>query len=82
MSTMPIAYPLARNYIRGVFRELAGRSMAVQSPLDGSTISSVPLSGREVLDEAVVSRAGSLRRLVEMDHQRTGAGFFQIPGAA
>ncbi|MDZ4679441.1 MAG: CoA-acylating methylmalonate-semialdehyde dehydrogenase [Saprospiraceae bacterium] len=55
MSTTPLAYPLARNYIRGAFREVAGRSMAVQSPLDGSTISSVALSGREVLDEAVAA---------------------------
>jgi len=55
MSTTPPSYPLARNYIRGEFRQLAGRSMDVQSPLDGSTISSVPLSSREVLDEAVAA---------------------------
>ncbi len=55
MSTTPPVYPLVKNYIRGRFQDAEGRSMAVLSPLDGSAISSVPLSGREVLDEAVAA---------------------------
>ncbi len=55
MSSTPPPYPLARNYIRGQFREHRGRSMDVQSPLDGSTISAVALSGKEILDEAVAA---------------------------
>jgi len=53
MSTTALSYPLARNYIHGKFQQSDDRLMDVLSPLDGSTISSVPLSGKEVLDEAV-----------------------------
>lgn len=53
MSTNPFPHPAARNYINGQFQTGAGRTMEVISPLDGSAISEVPLSDREVLDAAV-----------------------------
>ena len=52
MSIQTISFPEASNYIGGKFLENNARSMPVISPLDGSTISSVPLSGKEALDEA------------------------------
>jgi len=53
MSIQTLSFPEASNYIAGEFQQNIARSMPVISPLDGSTISSVPLSGKEVLDEAV-----------------------------
>lgn len=53
MNSLTIPFPEARNYIRGQFQPASGRSMEVVSPIDGSVLSSVPLSGREALDEAV-----------------------------
>ncbi len=55
MHTISFSYPAARNYIRGRFQAAAGRSMEVISPLDGASISTVPLSGKADLDEAVVA---------------------------
>ena len=53
MNISPTTLPAAKNYIQGKFRESNSRSMDVISPLDGSVISSVPLSNKSVLDEAV-----------------------------
>ena len=48
-------YPKVKNYIGGSFSEHGPKSMDVDSPLDGSVLSSVPLSGAAELDEAVKS---------------------------
>lgn len=55
MSTTTIKRPAVRNYIRGQFRADGGRALEVISPLDGATISQVPLSGKDALDEAVAA---------------------------
>lgn len=48
-----------RNYIGGNFVEFSGERADVQSPLDGSTVSSVPLSGADEVEAAVQSAAGA-----------------------
>ncbi len=53
MNITSTTLPAAKNYIQGNFQENTSRSMDVISPIDGSTISSVPLSDKAVLDEAV-----------------------------
>lgn len=53
MNVTDIQCPPAKNYIAGSFQGANGRSMEVINPADGSVISIVPLSGKEVLDEAV-----------------------------
>ena len=53
MPTHTVSYPKVKNYIKGHFQEENSRSMEVISPIDGSTISSVPLSGKSALDAAV-----------------------------
>ena len=53
MNITSTTLPAAKNYIKGNFKENNARSMDVISPIDGSTISSVPLSDKTVLDEAV-----------------------------
>ncbi len=46
-------YPETRNYIAGKFTMNAKRSLEVISPSDGKVISTVPMSSREDLDQAV-----------------------------
>jgi malonate-semialdehyde dehydrogenase (acetylating)/methylmalonate-semialdehyde dehydrogenase len=53
MQAATLAYPPARNYISGKEVNSNSTQLDVLSPLDGSTISSVPLSGAEELDQAV-----------------------------
>ena len=53
MSIPILSYPEARNYIAGEFQQNGSRSLPVISPLDGSTISSVTLSDKKVLGQAV-----------------------------
>ncbi len=53
MQTIPI--PVARNFVSGQFQPANGKSLEVISPLDGSTISTVPLSDKTALAEAVAS---------------------------
>lgn len=48
-------YPKVKNYIGGSFSDHGQKSMEVDSPLDGSVLSSVPLSGAAELDAAVKS---------------------------
>lgn len=48
-------YPKVQNYIGGNFSDDGQKSMEVDSPLDGSVLSSVPLSGASELDAAVKS---------------------------
>ncbi|MCB9292800.1 MAG: CoA-acylating methylmalonate-semialdehyde dehydrogenase [Lewinellaceae bacterium] len=55
MSIHALSFPEARNYIAGAFRQNGGRAMPVISPLDGATLSSVTLSDKEALDEAVAA---------------------------
>ncbi len=47
------AYAEARNYIEGKYQDVGHRCMEVISPLTGATISKVPLSEKNTLDEAV-----------------------------
>ncbi|MCB0567073.1 MAG: CoA-acylating methylmalonate-semialdehyde dehydrogenase [Phaeodactylibacter sp.] len=62
MSIPILSYPEARNYIAGEFQQNGSRSMPVISPLDGSTISSVILSDKEILDKAVQAAARAFKK--------------------
>ncbi len=53
MSILTTSQEAVKNYIKGSFKLANGRSMEVINPADGSVISTVPLSGKPVLDEAV-----------------------------
>ena len=53
MSAPASQAPPVKNYIKGKFHDANGRSMEVHSPADGKVISTVPLSSKAVLDEAV-----------------------------
>lgn len=48
-------YSSLKNYIEGEFVEQDLETMEVLSPIDGNTISSVPLSGYDAVDKAVLS---------------------------
>ena len=48
-------FPEVKNYINGKFISSVQKSLDVVSPLDGSVISTVPLSAREELNTAVAS---------------------------
>lgn len=49
-----------QNYIGGKFQNGASRSMNVESPLDGTIISEVPLSGAETVEAAVQAAKAAL----------------------
>ena len=53
MEATTFSYPVVRNYIGGKASDTSSAQLEVLSPLDGATISSVPLSGPEELDNAV-----------------------------
>jgi malonate-semialdehyde dehydrogenase (acetylating)/methylmalonate-semialdehyde dehydrogenase len=53
METKTMKYPETRNYIAGKFIMNGKRSLEVISPGDGKVISTVPMSAREDLDQAV-----------------------------
>jgi malonate-semialdehyde dehydrogenase (acetylating)/methylmalonate-semialdehyde dehydrogenase len=55
MSVTTTRLPEVKNYIGGKFTGVPKKSMDVLSPIDGSVISTVPLSVTEELDEAVKS---------------------------
>jgi malonate-semialdehyde dehydrogenase (acetylating) / methylmalonate-semialdehyde dehydrogenase len=56
MQVETLKYPAVRNYVAGQFVDDAGDgSMDVLSPLTGSVISTVPLSGAAALDAAVTA---------------------------
>jgi malonate-semialdehyde dehydrogenase (acetylating)/methylmalonate-semialdehyde dehydrogenase len=59
MNTTVRSIPQARNYIGGKFMALEGPTLAVISPLDGSHLSDVPMSGMKELNEAVASAAAA-----------------------
>ncbi len=48
-------YAKVKNYINGSFTESGGETLDVISPLDGSVLSTVPLSGYEDVDSAVTA---------------------------
>lgn len=48
-------YPYLKNYINGKTVESTGKELEVFSPLDGSVISTVPLSGEEEIRRAVIA---------------------------
>ena len=52
-----MTHPPVRNFIGGKFVEFTGEHADVYSPLDGSTISQVPLSCAAVVETAVQSAA-------------------------
>ena len=58
--------PAAKNYIHGNFKESPTRTMDVISPLDGTVISSVPLSDKAVLDEAVKAAKAAFKSWSEL----------------
>jgi len=53
MSSAAMKHPEVKNYINGKFERNGQASMNVVSPLDGSIISTLPLSTKEDLDKAV-----------------------------
>ncbi|HFA50760.1 MAG TPA: CoA-acylating methylmalonate-semialdehyde dehydrogenase [Bacteroidetes bacterium] len=53
MNVLTTSQAPIKNYIKGNFREANGRSMEVLNPSDGTVITTVPLSGKAALDEAV-----------------------------
>ncbi len=53
METAQMLYPEVRNYVAGQFVHSTAQTLEVISPLDGSLLSTVPLSGQQELDEAV-----------------------------
>ena len=59
MTTSTLEIPKARNYISGKFIDNGHRTMEVLSPLDGSVISSVPMSSNSDLDKAVSAAKAS-----------------------
>src|SRR5260370_31929153 len=46
-------YGRLKNYVNGGFTDIAGRTMSVISPLDGTLLAEMPCSGAADLDEAV-----------------------------
>ena len=48
-------YPSLKNYIDGKFVDSGDKSIDVISPLDGTIISTVPISGAEAIDNAVTA---------------------------
>ena len=55
METAEMLYPEVRNYVAGQFVNSSAKNLEVISPLDGSLLSTMPLSGTAELDEAVKS---------------------------
>jgi len=53
METINLKYPEVKNYVAGKFTANGKKSLEVLSPLTGKTISTVPLSTANDLDEAV-----------------------------
>lgn len=64
MKTVDIAP--AQNYIGGLYESNEARSMDVVSPLDGSVISQVPLSGPSTVDKAVQAAKQALPAWVNL----------------
>ncbi len=60
MNSADLIVPKVKNYIEGRFLDGDFQVMEVISPIDGSTISSAPLSNRAALDEAVQSCKAAL----------------------
>lgn len=60
MQATTIAFPPAQNYIGGKISDSGSAQIDVLSPLDGSTISTVPLSDAEELNKAVKSAQNAL----------------------
>ncbi len=54
-------YPEVKNYINGQFKTTTSTKMDVISPIDGSTISTVPLSGKDDLSMAVKAAKSAFR---------------------
>ena len=53
MSTITLKYPEVKNYISGKFTKNGQKTIEVVCPLDGSILSTVPLSTKKDLDDAV-----------------------------
>lgn len=53
MQAIAMKYPKVKNFVNGSFKEMAGETLDVLSPLDGSVLSTVPLTPAENLNEAV-----------------------------
>lgn len=59
--TMTMKYPPLQNYIDGRFTPSGGDRLEVFSPIDGSLLSTVPLSTRDDLDRAVAGAQRAFR---------------------
>lgn len=55
MNTNTITPNKVKNYFKGAFQESNDPTLEVVSPIDGRTLSEVPLSGKSTLDQAVAS---------------------------
>lgn len=53
MAVTELRFPEVKNYIHGQFVDSPGEKIDVISPLDGSLLSRVPISGKDTLDQAV-----------------------------
>jgi len=53
MSNQNFKYPEVKNFYNGAFQENTVETMEVRSPLNGEFLSTVPLSDKKTLDEAV-----------------------------
>ena len=53
METAQMIYPEVRNYVNGQFVNSSAQTLEIISPLDGSLLSTMPLSGAADLDGAV-----------------------------
>lgn len=62
MGTSVSQYPQVKNYINGAFVSVPpqARQMEIHSPIDGKQISTLPLSGRKELDQAVLAAKNAL----------------------
>ncbi|NND70367.1 MAG: CoA-acylating methylmalonate-semialdehyde dehydrogenase [Rhodothermales bacterium] len=66
-----------RNYIRGQFQDSDSKVLNVVTPLTGETISTVPLSGRGELDDAVAAAASAFPAWSEMTLKERTQVFFR-----
>ncbi|MCB0584860.1 MAG: aldehyde dehydrogenase family protein, partial [Phaeodactylibacter sp.] len=78
MSSHTLSYPEASNYIAGKFQKNGARSMPVISPLDGSTISSVILSDKDALDQAVQAAARAFKEWSSLTLKERVQVFFRF----
>jgi acyl-CoA reductase-like NAD-dependent aldehyde dehydrogenase len=75
-------YAPLRNHIGGTFVEPGGEQQDVVSPLDGSLLSRVPLSGAVEVEAAAEAGPASVRRLERPHDQGAGRRVLRLSCAA